>query len=202
VFGHALRESSPWPADTIGLYANPHTVAEMKRTNRDKDWPFITALGVRMIEADDNRGWLHIFRPDTLEELLLTRTCPEEMMARRPSLELGVKRDARVAGAFQAERRLWEELDRRRIHILEQHLRPYVVAVRKQLAARRPTLAEEHDIRVECALKHLPFSPLKDYGLDKYIEESKSMLSRSELIPAVALTFLPDVMSYFDWLKQ
>src|SRR2546425_389660 len=67
VFGHALRESFPWPQELLGLYAGAQTVAEMKRTNRDKDWAFVTVLGARMIEVDDERGWLHIFNPDTLE---------------------------------------------------------------------------------------------------------------------------------------
>jgi hypothetical protein len=41
----------------------------MKRTNRDKDWPFVTALGARMIEMGDERGWLHIY-----DETLLRKT--------------------------------------------------------------------------------------------------------------------------------
>src|SRR6266478_228894 len=110
VFGHALRESTPWGQDVLGLYASPHTVAEMKRTNRDKDWAFITALGVRMIEADDKRGWLHIFNADTLSELLDNNPCPPEIVARRPALKLALNHDPRTAGALNAERKLWEEL--------------------------------------------------------------------------------------------
>jgi hypothetical protein len=60
IFGVAPRGSSPWEAELQGLYAGPHTVAEMKRTNRGKDWPFITALGAQMLEGQDARGWLHI----------------------------------------------------------------------------------------------------------------------------------------------
>jgi len=56
VFGIAPRGSSPWVTDIQGFYASLHTVAEMKRTNRDKDWPFVTALGTRMIQAGDERG--------------------------------------------------------------------------------------------------------------------------------------------------
>ena len=56
VFGIAPRGSSPRVTDIQGFYASLHTVAEMKRTNRDKDWPFVTALGTRMIQAGDERG--------------------------------------------------------------------------------------------------------------------------------------------------
>jgi hypothetical protein len=46
--------------------AGPHTVAEMKRTNHEKDWPYVTALGVKLLEAGDPRGWLHFFNYDVL----------------------------------------------------------------------------------------------------------------------------------------
>ena len=202
VFGHALRESSPWPLDVFGLYAGPHTVAQMKRTNRDKDWAFITALGQRMIEVEDDRGWLHIFEADTLTELLEQRACPPDLIAARPAIQLAVAKDRRTVGALNAERQLWAELDRKRIQILETHLRPYVSAVRKARTGREFSLPEDHALRVESALKHLPFNPLKDYGLARIITESKSTLTESGLLPREALTWLPDVMIYFKWLDS
>src|SRR6267378_1047200 len=111
VFGHALRESFPWVQELFGLYASPQTVAEMKRTNRDKDWAFITALGVRMLEADDARGWLHIFNSDTMLEWVGKQPCSPDLVERRPALKLAQQRDARLAGALNAERKFWEELD-------------------------------------------------------------------------------------------
>ena len=87
IFGIAPRSSSPWEAEIQGFYASPHTVAEMKRTNRDKDWPFVTALGARMIESGDERGWLHIYD----EKLLLafkTTKHPAQLLKNRPVLEL------------------------------------------------------------------------------------------------------------------
>ncbi|MBI3852435.1 MAG: hypothetical protein HY298_19435 [Verrucomicrobia bacterium] len=200
VFGHALRESSPWTQDVFGLYAGPHTVAEMKRTNRDKDWAFITALGVRMIEADDQRGWFHVFEADTLAELLAQYTCPPEIAARRPAIQLAQYQDRRIAGALNAERKLWEELDRVRIRILERHLRPYVSAVRKARAGKELSLREEHALRIDCAGRHLPENPLKNYGLRRYLDETKASLLESGLVPENALTWLPDVMIYFEWL--
>lgn len=202
VFGHALRESSPWERDLFGLYANPHTVAEMKRTNRDKDWAFITALGVRMVEADDDRGWLHIFKPDTLTELLENHTCPPEMAARRPALKLAINRDPHAAGALRVERLYWEELDRVRIRILERHLRPYVSCVRKVRLARTLPLRDDHALRIDCATRHLPPNPLKDYGIQKYIEDAKASLFNIGLLSENALTWLPDVMVYFNWLNR
>jgi hypothetical protein len=45
---------------------------EMKRTNREKDWPFATALGVKLLEAGDPRGWLHLFNCE-MSDLLSDR---------------------------------------------------------------------------------------------------------------------------------
>lgn len=202
VFGHALRESSPWEQDLLGLYAGPQTVAEMKRTNRDKDWAAITALGVRMIEAGDDRGWLHIFQAETLMELLRDNACPSARTATRPALQMAVAGDSRLAGALNAERKLWEELDRRRIRMLETLLRPYVAAVRKDRVDRQLSLPEEHELRLGCATRHLPFNPLRDYGIDRYIAEAKSALVDTGLIVRDALTWLPDVRIYFKWLDR
>jgi hypothetical protein len=202
VFGHALRESFPWGQEILGLYANPRTVAEMKRTNRDKDWAFVTALGVRMLEAGDEQGWLHIFNADTLMEWMAEEPCPPELASRRPALVLARERDPRTTGALNAERRFWEELDRRRIKMLEESLKRYVSAVRKARAGCRLSLPDEHAIRVELAERHLPQNPLKDYGLQKFINEAKDALVRSAVVPENALTWLPDVAIYFDWLNK
>lgn len=202
VFGHALRESTPWEGELFGLYAGPQTVAEMKRTNRDKDWAFVTALGVRMLEADDDRGWLHLFQAETLAEMLQDRTCPPELVKRRPALELAMAGDRRTAGALNAERKYWEELDRRRIQILQDHLRPYVSAVRKARGSRELSLRDDHAVRVDCATRHLLTKPLKDYGVQKLIDEARLALVGSGLIPESALTWLPEVMLYFEWLNR
>jgi hypothetical protein len=202
LFGSALRQSSPWEEEVFGLYAGPQTVAEMKRTVRDKNWATITALGVRMIEANDERGWLHIYDAETLTDLLGIHNCPPELVHQRPALHLALEEDPRTVGALNAERKLWEELDRRRIQLLERQLRPYVSAMRKELADRELSLQEEHAVRVACASRLLPANPLKDYGLDKYISEARTSLVASGLIPESGLTWLPEVRSYFHWLES
>ncbi len=202
VFGHALRESSPWERELVGLFAGPQTVAEMKRTNRGKDWATLTALGVRMIEAGDARGWMHVFDADTLLALLQEHPCPPEYAARRPALQLGLAQDPHTPGALNAERLFWEELDRRRIRLLERHLHSYVPAVRQQRAGREFSLREDHELRIECATQHLPPNPIKDYGLQRYCDESKQALVQNGLVPASALIWLPEVAIYFNWLEQ
>lgn len=76
VFGVAPRASSFWITEAAGTLTGMHIVAEMKRTDRPKDWPFATALGVKLLEDGDSRGWLHIFmsneKPDWLTPETLT----------------------------------------------------------------------------------------------------------------------------------
>jgi hypothetical protein len=201
VFGHALRESSPWTEELFGLYASPHTVADMKKTDRGKDWDFVTGLGVRMIEADDERGWLHIFNGDTLCDLIEGREIPANLAEARPALRFALERDRRMDAAIRGEQMFWEELDRRRIQILERVLRPYVSAVRKARFGRQLSLRDDHHVRIECANCCLPANPLKEYGLQHYIQEARARLPDLGLIPD-ALTWLPDVTKYFEWLNK
>jgi hypothetical protein len=49
VFGIAPRGSSLWEVQLAGIYARYHVVAEMKRTNREKEWPFATSPGGAML---------------------------------------------------------------------------------------------------------------------------------------------------------
>ncbi|MCW5557400.1 MAG: hypothetical protein KIT22_06180 [Verrucomicrobiae bacterium] len=49
----------PWEDDLQGYYAGMQVVAWMKRTDRDKDWPFVTSL-VQLLLRGDPRGWLHL----------------------------------------------------------------------------------------------------------------------------------------------
>lgn len=201
VFGRALRGSGPWEGEVSGLYISPHIVAQMKRTNRDKDWPFITLLGTRLVKMGDQRGWLHIFSEDTLAELLRDFSCPAELLARRPALRLAVERDQRVRAALLAERLLWERLDALRISIYERALRPYLVAVRRARMPDGMPLAESHPIRLQCAEVHLAVSPLRDYGIERLIEAARHEAIHKSGLIAEATLWLPDVRENFAYLN-
>ena len=199
VFGRALRGTQPWETDLTGLYASPAVVAEMKRTNRDKDWPFITALGEWLVETGDSRGWLHIFSADSLSRLLRMHRCPADVVGRRPCLQLAIDRDARIAGALLAERQLWVQLDKLRIRIYERTVRPYLVAVRKAQMPDNTPLERQHEIRLRCAEEHLRESPLIDYGLDRHLAEGRQ--ATATLVHPETMQWLPDVKEYFNYLQ-
>ncbi len=172
VFGVAPRGSARWDADMEGFYAGPQIVGEMKRTNREKDWPFCTALGGQMLEAGDERGWLHIHDAEILRRLCPAGSLPDWLKQQRPVLGLAPFRDvAQTKRLLLAEKVFWSELDQGRIHIYQKHLRPYQSAVRRSGGKSMP-LRDSHRLRVECALEHLPVSPLRDRGLATLCQEA------------------------------
>ena len=92
VFGHALRESSPWQDDVAGLYASGNVVAEMKRTDRDKDWPYVLAMG------RENISGICGFQ----EEHAVRLACAEKTLEISPVSRYGIERmieDARKSTA-------------------------------------------------------------------------------------------------------
>jgi hypothetical protein len=202
VFGLALRAVEAWEAELSGLYVSPHIVAQMKRTDRDKDWPFINSLGVTLLESGDVRGWLHLYQTNDVLRFLDIFPCPDEIVSLRPALKLAEKRDKRLAGALSAERKLWEELDRIRIGIYQRALRPYVVAVRRRQTPTSAPLQAQHSARLECAAEHLVPEPLKAYGVQRHIEEARRSLVESALITPAALDWLPDVTEHFRYLEN
>lgn len=74
-------------ADSEG-WATRHVVAQMKRTDRDKDWPIIQGLGQQLWERNHVIGLLHLTEPDAL--LAAWRASPRAERAalafRRPLL--------------------------------------------------------------------------------------------------------------------
>ena len=200
VFGHALRESSPWQDDIAGLYAGRNVVAEMKRTDREKDWPFITSLGVALLHARDPRGWLHVFDADTMQEMLEAYSIPQEMMAVRPVLQLAVRSDPLLHHALLAERHFWQELDRLRIRLCRTALRPFVLAMGRERQRIAGGLPEEHVARVACAERHLEKNPVAAHGVDQLIEDARE--STRAFVNPELLRWLPDVRPHFRFLES
>lgn len=196
VFGHALRESSPWEDDLSGLYAGPHVVAQMKRTDRDKDWPFITSLGVEMLRVRDPRGWLHLFEAESVLEMQGEQAIPEEMLKARPALQLAVRHDPRLHQALLAERQFWKELDRLRIRICRAALRPYVLAMGRAAVTHDAGLREQHVARLAVAGKSLEKNPIGTYGVDKMIAESRE--ATASFVHPELIQWLPNVRSHFN----
>lgn len=201
IFGVPPRAPERWEREISGFYVSPHIVAQMKRTDRDKDWPFITALGVKMLEAGDDRGWMHIYDVDVLERLIDSRRVPEKFLKARPALALAQNRDVRTAGALNAERKLWEQLDHARMKMYARALRPYSMAVWQKISRAELDLFADHKVRVECAQQCLTVSPILTHGLDRFVGEARDYLVASQQIPGEATAWLPDVKPHFTNLN-
>jgi len=200
IFGVAPRGSSPWEAEVQGFYAGLHTVAEMKRTNREKDWPFATALGVKLLEAGDPRGWLHLFNYDVLVQTARKLRCPAAMIALRPALALLVEADERLELALKGEIEFWNRLDELRVKVYERAVRPYMLAVKRDPRSSAPPLAVQHECRLEHAGQVLAVSPLRQYGIERLIGEAQARAAR--FLHPGALRWLPDAGKCFNLLAE
>lgn len=195
VFGVAPRASSSWTADIHDLLAGMHTVAEMKRTDRRHDWPFATALGVKLLEAGDLRGWLHLFDAEVLRQMATRVPCPPRIVAQRPVLELLVADDPRLDVAVFAESMFWQQLDHLRLRIYEKFMRRFRSAVTKDPDVDHPDLRIQHLIRLRHAQTSLPFSPLRDHGIERLIAEAREETLR--FVAPGSLDWLPDASRNF-----
>lgn len=103
IFGIAPRGSSPWEEEIHGLYASRHIVAEMKRTSRSKDWPFINALAIKLLKRGDARGILHLYDADALRQYVEAGPPSPLLLKIRPVLRLAIDYDPMLAPAVHAE---------------------------------------------------------------------------------------------------
>jgi hypothetical protein len=199
IFGRAVRQTSAWEIDLDGLYAGMNVVAEMKRTDRDKDWPFISSLGARMLRFGDSRGWLHLFDANALGEMQNDYTIPSEMVAIRPVLQLALNRDERLRLALKVERDFWQELDRLRIRVYRRALRPFVLAMGRAATREKLSFREQHETRVACAEKTLKENPLASYGIQRLISEARDLTAA--LVKPEMIQWLPNVYPHFRYLE-
>jgi hypothetical protein len=195
IFGIAPRGSSAWENELMGLYASRHTVAEMQRTNREKDWPYITALGIKMLKEGDARGVFHLYDAEMLSSAGRGAEFPEWMLTARPTLRLAQHNEPQLPEAIHAETVFWHMLDACRIKLYEKALRPYVNAVRKALAGKSPTLEESHTVRMQCASDHLPPTPISNHGFSQLVSDAREA-TESRVHPSL-MKWLPNGLNHF-----
>lgn len=199
IFGIAPRGSSPWEEEIGGLYASRHVVAEMKRTNRGKDWPYITALGVKLLKMEDRRGLLHLYDAATLVNAVRTEPPPEWMLEARPTLRLAAAGDGRLEATLHGEMVFWHLLDACRIRLYERALRPYVSAVRRAVARRPLSVEESHAVRLECAERSLARSPVAAHGFGQLVEDARA--ATAAFVHPSLMEWLPNGLSHFIGMR-
>lgn len=163
IFTRPPRVDSPygiknWPA------VDKHTVACMKKTQRDKDWPFVHLLGHMLCKEGNPKGLLHLQNVKTLMEETPKLLTPE-ILKSRPLLGLVSKSDTeRLDVAVTAEQVFWKTADRIRLETFLKAWEPYGKMLKGISLAG--SLLEQTEKLVEVANKYLPEDPLSELGED------------------------------------
>jgi hypothetical protein len=199
-FGVPPRGSQSWQRTIVGDYVGLASLAEMKQTDRDKDWPFVTGIGMKMIEAGNAQGWLYLFDAQLIRRLASRFPLPDEIIQRRPILSLITQKRELLSDALQAEREFWRELNRERLSVYSAAQRTYARELRKLKPPGAMDLMHDHKLRVACARDHLPQRPIRDYGVERIIESARKNVAR-RYFPEL-LQWLPNVEPAFGELSN
>lgn len=116
-FGRPPRlTESEWRSDYGGVINRP-ALAQMKKTDRPKDWPFINAIAIQSLEQDGPQGLLHLREPGLLATHV-ARLDPgklDELAAKRPLLaRLGKTTELELERLLMIEGMLWHAVNRQR----------------------------------------------------------------------------------------
>lgn len=154
------------PADSA--IASRHVVAQMKKTDRDKDWPFVFSLGRQMLDAGDPRGVLHLQDADALIAAwpmvpLVERT---ELVRLRPLLALLDHEPARLRRAVAVERAIWVSVNRGRYQVFQRAWKDFFRRWRDEPNMTWPLnagFAQQHAVLSAATVRHdLPTNPFDD----------------------------------------
>jgi hypothetical protein len=96
-------------------WASQHVVAQMKKTDRPRDWPIVDGLGKRLWASNLATGLLHINNPASLAAAWATadESQRKEMAHRRPLLARldGNPSEGHIERLLLLERLLWERVN-------------------------------------------------------------------------------------------
>jgi hypothetical protein len=116
VFGKPPRvQHLEFEAGAAGLAAR-HVVAQMKKTDREKDWPFVFGIGRQMLERGDWRGVLHLQDAEWLVNAWteVPREVRTDLIRQRPLLIMIDREPRRLRRALAIERSIWMAANRAR----------------------------------------------------------------------------------------
>lgn len=150
-------------------WATRHVVAQMKRTDRDKDWPIVNGLGRRLSQSGVPFGVLHIMEFDALRQAwkLLDPATRAAMAARRPLLKAIAGPPPITRPRFEllimVERLVWERVNQQRYSRYTKPWKQFYCRWRRENPVW-PTddpFARQHTRLLEAARSHgLPPNPM------------------------------------------
>lgn len=108
-------------------FASRLTVAQMKKTDREKDWPIVFSLGQQAVAAGDVRGVLYGMDYEWLTSTWETVPVEsrESLVHQRPLLRLIEQQPSRLRRSLLIEKYLWATVNRGRYHLYMRHWKDF-----------------------------------------------------------------------------
>jgi len=149
-------------------FASRLLVAQMKKTDREKDWPFVFALGRQAMAMGDVRGVLHGQEADWLIDAW--SQVPEDsrvgLIRQRPLLGLIDTQPHRLRRAIVIEKHVWGSINRERYSVYQRSWKEFYRQWRREPGFQWPRqipFLEQHARLDEAAGRYsLPQLPLDD----------------------------------------
>jgi len=161
-------------------WASRHIVAQMKRTDRDKDWPIVHGLGQQLSEHQRPEGLLHLAELNALLAAwkAATQQEREQMTARRPLLRMLADRSEIDPLYFERrillERLIWERVNEQRHTRYTRPWRRFYRSWRQELDWEWPSseaFTAQHQRLLGAARGYgLPPDPLADTPKEALVE--------------------------------
>ncbi len=170
-------------------YASRSLVAQMKKTDREKDWPFVAALGRQAVAQGDERGVLH---GQDVEWLIQTWIAIEpsrraELIADRPLLQFIDTQPTKLRRAVMIEKFIWQAVNRSRYRTYQQAWKEFFRQWRRESGFQWPVEASfetQCDRLTEAAIRY----KLPESLLDSVTKENALSDSRHEASDVFAAT--------------
>jgi hypothetical protein len=147
-FGHPPRvRIEEVFADAYGGLASRGVVAQMKKTDRDKDWPFVNGLAMQACLAGDSSGLLHLRELEILKQTWnhsdkSTRTT---LALSRPLLNcLDSTPNSSLERLLLIERSIWECVNRERYRIYQHEWKEFYRRWQRDAVGEWPTAEPFH----------------------------------------------------------
>ncbi|MDL5056926.1 hypothetical protein [Geitlerinema calcuttense] len=197
-FGRPPRVNPQLLKYESGLIASRSTVASMKKTDRQKDWPFVNGLAAQEWLSGEQSGLLHLRDLSLLRKAWgqIGKEQRQLLSTSRPLLNcIDDCSDILLERFLLIEKSLWERVNRSRYQIYQSEWKTFYRSWQKDSVGAWPTnesFAFQHERVLEAAERYnLPKAPLN--GLDqksriyeKGCEDTQILLSaRDEEIQCV-----------------
>jgi hypothetical protein len=147
-------------------FASRQTVAQMKKTDREKDWPIVFSLGRQAVTLGDVRGVLHGQDADWLLETWkdVPGHARDDLCRQRPLLRWIDTQASSLRRAVAIERQIWMSVNRYRYGVFQRPWKDFFRQWRREPGFAWPPdlpFEQQHNLLEDAAQRfQLPPAPL------------------------------------------